>query len=416
MSPDTTTDRNEFTPTSQVELSRFVRDNFDGDRLPLYPVGGRTSLNYGYPEPSPGVTISTSSLSQIIDYPARDMTITVGAGVRMNQLVEALKREGQQLPIDVPQDNRATLGGIVATNVSGPRRYGYGTLRDYVIGISAVDCEGRLFSAGGRVVKNVAGYDLCKLLIGSLGTLAVITRMTFKLRPLPEAMSFLWASFGAFAEVDRVLQKLLESQTRPVAVEVLNPEAMKQIAPESRQQLPTGSPLLAVSIEGSRNDVNWQTETLKQELSPFEPREMGTLDGENAVKFRTALTAFQCVSDDPLTFQANLLPSGTMEFAEQASQRGVAVQAHAGNGIVIGTLPDEATTLEKAAEIVSPLRALARKHRGNLSILYCDDAWKQTIPVFGDPEHSWPLMQQLKKTLDPHLLLNPGRFLGNGTM
>ncbi|MCH7687217.1 MAG: FAD-binding oxidoreductase, partial [Planctomycetes bacterium] len=382
---------------------------------PLYPVGGRTLLNYGYPEPAPGVLVSTSALTQTVDYPARDMTITVEAGIRMNQLSEALKTEQQQLPIDVPQANRATLGGIVATNVSGPRRYGYGTLRDYVIGVSAVDAQGRLFKTGGRVVKNVAGYDLCKLLIGSMGTLAIMTQVTLKLRPLSETISFLWASFRSFAEIDDVLQRLISSQTRPVALEVLNSEAVKQIAAESRQQIPTTSPILAIGIEGTRRDVNWQIETLKQELAPFKPNEVEVLDDENAIKFRTSLTEFQCVSDDPLTFRANVLPSDTMKFAERATQLGVAVQAHAGNGIVIGTLPDQAVTVEKAAEIVDPLRAFARKNRGNLVVLYCENEWKRHIRVFGEPEPSHLLMLRLKDAFDPHHLLNPGRFLENET-
>ena len=415
MSPDPNQQFDEFTPTSPAELSRFVRDNADGDRRPLYPVGGRTLLNYGYPEPAPGVLVSTSALTQTVDYPARDMTITVEAGIRMNQLTEALKKEQQQLPIDVPQANRATVGGVVATNVSGPRRYGFGTLRDYVIGVSAVDAQGRLFKSGGRVVKNVAGYDLCKLLIGSMGTLAIMTQITFKLRPLSETSSFLWASFRSLAEIDDVLQRLNSSQTRPVALEVLNSEAMKQIAAESRQQIPTTSPILAIGVEGTRRDVNWQIETLKKELAPFKPKELEVLDDENAIKFRTSLTEFQCVSDDPLTFQANLLPSDTMEFAERATQLGVAVQAHAGNGIVIGTLPDQAVTVEKAAEIVNPLRAFASQNRGNLVVLYCENDWKRHIRVFGEPESSHHLMQQVKNAFDPHHLLNPGRFLENGT-
>jgi glycolate oxidase FAD binding subunit len=415
MSPDSNQQLDEFTPTSQAELSRFVRDNADGDRRPLYPVGGRTLLNYGYPEPAPGVLVSTSALTQVVDYPARDMTITVEAGIRMNQLTEALKKEQQQLPIDVPQANRATVGGIVATNVSGPRRYGFGTLRDYVIGVSAVDAQGRLFKSGGRVVKNVAGYDLCKLLIGSMGTLAIMTQITLKLRPLSEASSFLWASFRSFAEIDDVLQRLNSSQTRPVALEVINSEAMKQIAAESRQQIPTTSPILAIGVEGTRRDVNWQIETLKQEITPFKPNELEVLDDQNAIKFRTSLTEFQCVSDDPLTFQANLLPSDTMEFAERATRLGVAVQAHAGNGIVIGTLSDQAVTVEKAAKIVNPLRTFASQNRGNLVVLYCENDWKRHVRVFGDPESSRLLMQQVKDTFDPQHLLNPGRFLENGT-
>src|SRR5262249_20807304 len=135
----------EFTPASGKELSRFLADNARGKRVPLCPVGGRTALNYGYASPVEGRMISTSGLSDVGDYPARDMTITVGAGIRIEKLQQILKAEGQQLPIDVAQSKRATLGGVVATNTSGPRRYGYGTMRDYVIGLAAVDASGRLF-------------------------------------------------------------------------------------------------------------------------------------------------------------------------------------------------------------------------------------------------------------------------------
>src|SRR5262249_13131056 len=129
-------------------------------------------------------------LHQVIDYPARDMTITVQAGITIAKLQEVLHAENQRLPVDVPLADRATLGGVLATNTSGPRRYGFGTLRDYVIGISAVNDLGEEIKVGGRVVKNVAGYDLCKLFIGSLGTLGIISQVTLKLRPLPEEQAF----------------------------------------------------------------------------------------------------------------------------------------------------------------------------------------------------------------------------------
>src|SRR4029077_853691 len=124
--------------------------------------------------------------NRVIDYPARDMTITVQAGLPIAVLQRTLATENQRLPLDVPRPELATLGGALATNVSGPRRYGFGTLRDYVIGITTVNDEGHEVKAGGRVVKNVAGYDLCKLHVGALGTLGVITQVTLKLRPLPE--------------------------------------------------------------------------------------------------------------------------------------------------------------------------------------------------------------------------------------
>jgi glycolate oxidase FAD binding subunit len=410
MLPDSPVRPEDFVPATQSELSRFVAENFAGAQQALYPVGGRTALNYGYPARAAGITVSTSRLVDIIDYPARDMTVTVEAGLRMDELAAILKNERQQLPIDVPQSNRATLGGIVATNTSGPRRFGYGTLRDYLIGISAVDARGRLFRAGGRVVKNVAGYDLCKLLVGSLGTLAVLTQMTLKLKPLPESTAIVWASFKTLAQIDCTLEQMLTSATRPVALEVLNPQAAKQITAESRQDLPAVRPVLVVSIEGSQRETRWQIEALKQELSSPAPQQIEVVYDKQATQLLEALTEYQAYSDDPLTFQANLLPSKTLEFIENATQMGASVQAHAGNGIVIGHLPDDVVTVEKAAELLTPLRSFARQHRGNLVIFNCETQWKQHLPVFGEPESSHRLMQRLKSTLDPQNLLNPGRF------
>ena len=129
----------EFVPATQMELARFMVDNAAGPQRLLYPVGGRTALHYGCPAVEPGVALATSKLTHVIDYPARDMTVTVEAGIRIEDLAEVLKREGQRLPIDVPQAHRATLGGIIACNAAGARRYGLGTLRDYIIGISAID-------------------------------------------------------------------------------------------------------------------------------------------------------------------------------------------------------------------------------------------------------------------------------------
>src|SRR5207245_1110629 len=153
--------------------------------------------------------------------PARDMTITVQAGLPVARLQQLLAGENQRLPIDVPDAERATLGGVLAANVSGSRRLGFGTLRDYVLGISAVNDQGQEVKAGGRVVKNVAGYDLCKLYVGSLGTLGVITQATLKVRPLPEESALL--SVGCEGEaVDGLLEKIHTSRTRPVCLDLLN--------------------------------------------------------------------------------------------------------------------------------------------------------------------------------------------------
>src|SRR5262249_54605846 len=157
--------------------------------------------------------------------PARDMTVTVEAGIRVDELARTLAAENLRLPIDVAQAHRATLGGVAATNASGPRRFGLGAVRDYVIGVAAAGAAGLMFKAGGRVVKNVAGYDLNKMLIGSLGTLAVITQLTLKLRPLPETTILLWTTFDGLGKIDEALARLGTSAARPIALDVLDPRA-----------------------------------------------------------------------------------------------------------------------------------------------------------------------------------------------
>ena len=173
-------------PTTVAELGTLVTAARSAGHG-VYPAGGRTTLDAGLPPAKLGVVVDTTALNEVIDYPARDMTITAQAGITLAALQGELAAEGQWLPVDVPAPEQATLGGAIALNKSGPRRYGFGTLRDFVIGISFVTDDGVEVKAGGRVVKNVAGYDLMKLQIGALGTLGVITQVTLKVKPRPEA-------------------------------------------------------------------------------------------------------------------------------------------------------------------------------------------------------------------------------------
>ncbi len=401
----------EFLPATQTELARFLAENSATTQRVVYPVGGRTALHYGCPAVEPGVAVSTTKLTNVIDYPARDMTVTVEAGIRIDALAELLKQEHQRLPIDVPQAHRATLGGIIACNAGGARRFGLGTLRDYIIGISAIEAQGTLYKAGGRVVKNVAGYDLCKVLNGALGTLGLVTQVTLKLRPIPEATRWLWAGFSRFADIEAVLERLLLSATRPVAMEVLDVSAASEIAAEARTSLPTDGPVLGLAFEGRAHEVAWQIDALQSELNPFTPRQLVVTPDAETDGLWNALTEFEVTAEEPLTFKANLLPSRTMEFLELASREQISVQAHAGNGIVIGHLPDRVTTAQAAAALLTPLRKFARQYHGNLIVVNSPESWKLEIPTWGDPEPSWPLMGKLKEQLDPQDLLNRGRFI-----
>jgi len=402
----------EFLPATQNELSRWMVENAQGAAKPVYPIGGRTVVHFGIPQIQPGISLCTTNLARVIDYPARDMTITVEAGIRMDELTKVLAAEGQRLPIDVSQSHRATLGGVAATNASGSRRFGMGTMRDYVIGVSAIDATGRAFKSGGRVVKNVAGYDLCKMLVGSQGTLAVMTQFTLKLRPVPEASTILWTTFDRFGLIDQALARLTTSATRPVALDLLDARAAVVVAADAGLDLPCHRPVLCIGVEGTARETAWQIETLKSELATIGPRELLPVSDADATKMWFALAEFQVPSDSPLTFKANLLPSRTVEFVDAAERAGCTLQAHAGNGIVIGHLPDSITTDALAVEMLTRLRGLARQARGNLIVINCDDSWKKSLPLFGDPEPGWPLMRKLKQQLDPRNLLNPHSVFG----
>ena len=404
----------EFQPTTQSELCRVLTENAVDPQSPILPVGGRTALNYGYPPAGNSAVVALTKLTRVVDYPSRDMTITVEPGIRIDDLTELLRAERQQLPVDVSQSNRATLGGVVATNTSGPRRFGYGTLRDYVIGITAVNSQGKTFHGGGRVVKNVAGYDICKMLVGSLGTLAVITQLTLKLKPIPEAFHLLWVSLPDWKTVDAAVARLHKSEARPVVLDAYDAVASQLLATESRLELPVVGPSLIIGLEGSLRETEWQIEAVKSELQSLDSNaslEMETIEGDTASRLLNAMTEFPVGSDDPLTFQASLPPSKVVEFAQLAQNFDVVIGAHIGNGIVTGHLSDHISTVEEAAEIVNPLRELAKQHRGGLVILKCDADWKQQLSVFGGADGAIPLMQKLKSTMDPQGLLNPGRFI-----
>jgi glycolate oxidase FAD binding subunit len=177
-----------------------------------------------------------------------------------------LEKEGQRLSIDVPQAERATIGGVIATNWNGPRRFGQGTVRDYVIGISAVDGRGMPFKGGGRVVKNVAGYDFCKLLTGSLGTLGVISQVTLRLKPIPEQSALVACSLPDPAKAETLLAGLITSQITPTAIELLAGPAWEN--EPTLGDLPRSGPahlFLVVGLEGSAAEVETMTRRLASE-------------------------------------------------------------------------------------------------------------------------------------------------------
>ena len=392
-------------PATVADLGELVREAA-GSGQGLYPVGGGTALDLGLPPTKPGVAVDTRGLDRVIDFPARDMTVTVQAGITVAALQALLASEGQRLPVDVPALDRATLGGAVAANLSGPRRLGRGTLRDYVIGISFVTDAGDEVKGGGRVVKNVAGYDLMKLHVGALGTLGVMTQVTLKVFPTPEDQALVAFGVNA-AAVGPTLDRLHASASRPAAVELLNAAAAKAV------ELPTTSPWLIVAgFEEKKVTVDWQVATLLGELKSAPVRDVTVRRNPACDAVWAALTGLQAFPGSNLTFKATVLPSRVGAFADAASAAypDVVLHAHAGSGIVFGHVAAE-LTVERASAL---LAALAPKEaNGSLTVRRCPPAWKKVLPVWCPPRGDRDLMRAVKTAVDPKGVFNPGSLFAD---
>ncbi len=397
-------------PADQAALAALVADAHASGTA-VYPIGGGTSLEYGLSGARPGIGVSLSKLNRVVDYPARDMTITVEAGITMDQLAAVLAAERQWLPLDAPRGSLATLGGAVATAWSGPRRYGYGTLRDYVIGISAVDGRGIPFKGGGRVVKNVAGYDFCKLLTGSLGTLGLITQVTLKIKPLPERSAFLVCDYGDFSRAEQLLAAIVRSATTPSAVELLAGPAWRS---GTALGLSTAGSLgrLAVGFEGMESEVEWMLGQLAREWRDLGVTATRTAEGERAARLWGELSEFPSAPDVSLVIKASVLPSRTTRFAELvlAIDPAASIQAHAGNGIVIARFDNfEAGDVSRA--LIGRLRPAAQLAQGSLVVLSSTLAGLTRQAVWGSIGASSEWMTRVKRAFDPKNIMNPGRFV-----
>ncbi|GIW81618.1 MAG: FAD-linked oxidase [Gemmatales bacterium] len=394
---------------SPEEVCNAVREAA-GAHQAVYPIGGRTLLDLGLPPSRPGKALDLRPLRAVIEYPARDMTITVQAGMTIQELQAILSKENQRLPLDVPQPESATIGGTLAANVSGPRRYGFGTARDYVIGISAVNDQGQVIKAGGRVVKNVAGYDLCKLFIGSLGTLGIITQVTLKLKPLPEETALV-AVAADDSQLDPLLEAVHQTQTRPVCWDLLNRNAIVKMFQRWQLELPQADWLVLVGYESNREAVSWQLKQYVREISELQTQGLYSWAGSASDPYWRALAELPGGFEARLSFKANLLPSRVAGFCRQAQKlhETMSLQAHAGNGIVIGQISDE-LSLGEANAIICELQQSAKTAQGNLVIRRCPTAWKSTLPVWGVERNDAWLMQKVKDAFDPANLFNPGRM------
>ena len=388
-----------------------------GNGLSAVPWGNGTLMHLGYPPDRYDVAVKLDLLNKVIDYPSEDMTITVNAGLCLGCLQNILEKKGQYLPIDPPDAKDATLGGLIATNAGGLRRLVEGTLRDLVIGIRVVQADGKVVRGGSRVVKNVAGYDLCKLYTGSLGTLGIIVETTLKLRPLPEKQASVWCEFESPEEAEAGIAAVLESELSPIFIEYLNGNGAKAVGPSELDGWAQGRAALYLGFDGPEEAAQWQMEQLQAVLGTQQSGRCTEIYGHLQEIVRSRLIEFRGRSEAALVCKANILSSEITRFVTSAEkvadENGFAIEttAHAGNGIVYLRSSGDINETGMIAAVLS-WTELAVGASGSLVVERAPYAVKEQVDVWGPQRSDFRLMKSIKETLDAERVLNPGRFVG----
>jgi glycolate oxidase FAD binding subunit len=376
---------------------------------PVTPWGGGTAASVGTPAAPGGLVLGLRRLSRLLEHEPGDLTASVEAGITVEAFQTALRGRGQWVSLDPADARLATLGGVLATNASGPRRHLYGTARDLLIGVTVVTADGAVVRGGGKVVKNVAGYDLPKLFVGSYGTLGVIVEATVKLRPLPDHERLLCIPFDRLKDAGAAVRSLLASDLIPNAIDLLDAAAGAALGAES--------PALVVGFDGLREQVDWQCAELTRLAASCGGREGRALPDDTWPRLETAARAAFPTAAAVMAF--SVLPSQVADLMEQgagvARARGLASAwaAHAGVGVVHAALAADVgpQASPAIAAVLREWRERARAGGGHGTLEWAPLAVKSQVPVWDDPGAAGRIMERIKAQLDPRNILNPGRFV-----
>ena len=388
----------------------------------VVPWGGGTQMGFGSPPRKADVVLSTARLDRVLEHSPEDLTATVEAGTTLAAFQEHLAPFGQQVAIDVPLLQRATVGGILATAGSGPRRLGYGNRRDQVIGIRVAHPDGKLTKSGGKVVKNVTGYDMAKLYIGSLGTLGVIVEATFKLAPIPPVMKTVIIQGEDVEQALAVSQQMRAAGTQLLALDLLSPGVTQQIEGVAGVDGLRGAWLLAVEFGGSAASVERQVQDTVAIAKPA-GRSVVVLEAEAGQRFWSAVRDFGREGDNSsLILKAAALPSQlpdlyrtVFDSVERTGVSSPSLVARAGNGMLYVFWP--AADVERAgptawASVVEVLRRASVRAGGSTVVEDCPPQLKAHMDVWGPAMGAIAIMRRLKEQFDPQGVLNPGRYFG----
>jgi glycolate oxidase FAD binding subunit len=413
------------TPGTMDEVSKVVA-YASQEHLAIVPRGNGTKMEMGGIPKKMDIVLSTRRLNRITDRDCENLTLSAESGLTLGEVQQGLAKVGKGyfLPLDPPFTDKATLGGIVATNSSGPKRLLYGSARDMIIGAKAVFPNGDIVVSGGKTVKNVSGYDLCKLLIGSYGTLGILCEMTFKLLPLPEKEATLGLSFAVLEGADGFVRELRSSQLIPSSIEILNGLAVQKMR-DSISMPPNGNYLVAVGLDGVAESIDRQVSEMSEMGKKHGTLEAVTLDAEKHQAFWVALRDFSLGLTDEdsnvISMKSNFLISkcgevlGSYEKIAQGLGIHCAFLSHAGNGILYThVLPGKGfrSKADSFVELIKELMAEAVKYGGGLVVESSPLSIKKKVDIWGPSRSDYPVVRRLKEQIDPAGILNMGRFVG----
>jgi glycolate oxidase FAD binding subunit len=402
-------------PVTVEEVAEVMR-LASRENAAVIPWGGGTAMSLGNIPRRYDIALCLSRLNQIVEHEPADLTVTIQAGKSLADLQRHLAESGQFLALDPPSSQNATIGGILAVNASGPSRHAYGTARDLILGMRAVQADGRIIKAGGRVVKNVAGYDLSRLFIGSLGSLGVIVEACFRLAPLPRAERTAVVSLPSALEAWHFVAQTANISLR--AVELLNAAAVRQ--PTALSEPTEDGYALVLAMAGEPTALERSLKEIGELSRRTAASAFAEVDESAQGQLWQAIAALaQPSSDASLVCKAAVLPSQVPTLSEQLETTGrelglePLLLSHLTAGIVYSAWPlpqDEAA--QPALNLATALRQAVAGLGGSLVVEACPLALKERIDVWGEPAADFPLMRRIKEQFDPQGMLSPGRFLG----
>ena len=397
-------------PDDEAEVSGVLALAWEGG-LGVVPWGGGSHQSLGNVPSRYDVALDLRRLDRVLAYEPGDLTATVQAGIRMDGLHRQVGDQGQIFPLDSPMAGQATLGGVLAANLSGPQRCRYGTARDLVLGVRVAHADGTITKGGSRVVKNATAYDITKLYIGSHGTLAVILEAAIRLHPRPAAEQGWWLEGGQIEACQEVALRVLGSHLAPQRMEILDEGGAKGCGRPSR------GATLAVSFAGVAEAVREQGAILAQ---------MAEESGMRATEIANPAQAWRRLQDFPwgaseaanpgcrATWRGSVLPSDCAKAARALHETmrhlaGGGVAMTVSHGTLRGTLV--ASGLEALTDGLAAARRALESLGGFLVLMDAPPPVRTALGVWGPPPAGVNRMRQLKEAFDPKHILNPGRFV-----